>query len=339
MSGAPDPSAKLGEAIGPVAKTFTELGSQIGDSGFTEQWKCDGLWAAKVLADMLGQDWLGRFEARSSRPYLKFVLAPRLLPQLASTMEFAARLWLLSESPGLGDVRQHMRTQLEPGVMAHTNLQLEVAALEKRRSGAVAMEVDQGAGHWKPDVILSHAGASIGVECLRLSVADDVASHLGTPGGPEKVVDGWRRIAAKIFVKAGQPAQAGGWLRCELDDGMFADTPWFRSALAGMSLAERAAALWEGARQVMETTGSIHGIVLSSPAASGMGKPDETHRLPNGWVALRRGLPGGRTRETFIVRSSHAVDSEVEMWAALYDQEPTWLDSTLEIARTAGENP
>ena len=93
MSGALDPSAKLGEIIRSAAKTFTELGSQIGDSGFTEQWKRDALWATEVLADMLGEDLLGKFEAKS-RPYLKFVFVPHLLPQLASTVEFAARLWL-----------------------------------------------------------------------------------------------------------------------------------------------------------------------------------------------------------------------------------------------------
>jgi hypothetical protein len=317
----------------PVAKTFTELGAQIANSTLPGQWKGDGTWATGVLADALGEDWLGRFQAKS-QPYLKFVLAPHRLPQLASTVELAVRLRLLTGSPGLTDVLQHMRTQLEPGVMGHANLQLEIASLEIRRSGTVAMEVDQGPG-WKPDVMLSDAGTGIGVECLRLSVADDVASHLATPGGPEKVVDGWRRIEAKIIVKAGQPAQAGGWLRCELDDGMFADVPWFRSALSAMTLADKAATLAEGARQSMLTTGSIHGIVLGSPPASGVTGQDETNRLPGGCVALHRGLPGERTRETFIIPSDHAADSEPEMWTDLYDREPRWLSWGLPTAKAA----
>lgn len=45
-----------------------------------------------------------------------------------------------------------------------------------------------------------------------------------------------------------------------------------------MSLADKGATLAEGARQAMQTTGSIHGIVLSSPPASGMKGQDETHR-------------------------------------------------------------
>lgn len=66
MSGAVDPIAKLEEAIGPVARTFTELGAQIADSTLPEQWKGDGTWAAGVLADALGEDWLGRFRPSHS---------------------------------------------------------------------------------------------------------------------------------------------------------------------------------------------------------------------------------------------------------------------------------
>jgi hypothetical protein len=337
VSGAYDPTAKLEETIGPVARTFTELGAQIGNSSFAERWKREGIWATGVLADALGEDWLGKFQAKSA-PYLKFVLAPHLLPQLASSAELAARLQLLAASPGLADVRQHMRNQLEPGVMAHANLQLEVAALERRRSGTVALEVDQGPGNWKPDVVLSDASMPVGVECLRLGVADDLASHLGTVGAPEKVVDGWRRIGARIIVKAGQPAEAGGWLRCELDDGMFADKPWFTSALSAMPLTDKAATLAEGARQAMQTTGNIHGIVLSSPAASSANLQDETYQLQTCCIALRRELPGGRIRETFIIPTVYAADSEAEMWVELYDREATWLDWALPIAKATGKS-
>ncbi len=213
--------------------------------------------------------------------------------------------------------------------MAHANLQLEVAALERRRSGTVALEVDRGPGNWKPDVMLSHAGTLIGVECLRLGIADDIASHLATPGAPEKVIDGWRRIGAKIIVKAGQPAEAGGWLRCELDDGMFADQQWFTSALSAMPLAEKAAILAQGARESMQTTGSIHGLVLSSPARSSTGTQNKDHRIPEGGTSLCRELPGERSRETFIISSEHAADFESVMWAELYDEEPTWLEWAL----------
>lgn len=333
MSDRVDPTAKLEDAIGPIAKTFDELRNQIGSGNFQDQWKQDGIWATAVLASALGQDWLEKFRARSGTPYLKFVLAPRLLPQLAATVELAARLRLLAGSQGLADVRRQMRSQLEPGVMGHANLQLEVAALERRRSGSVVMESDRGPGNWKPDVVLSDTGTPIPVECLRLGVADDVASHLATPGAPEEVANGWRRIGAKIIPKAGQPAQAQGWLRCELDDGMFADQPWFTSGLSAMSLSDKATTLAEGVRESIQTVGNIHGIVLSSPAASGADAQDETHHLPGGCIAIRRGLPGERIRETFIVPSQHAVPSEPDIWAELYDQEPTWLDWALTTGR------
>jgi len=294
------------------------------------------MWAAEVLADALGQDWLDKFMATWGTPYLKFTLAPRLLPQLASTVEFAAHFQVLTGIAGLTDIRRQMRSQLEPGVMAHASLQLEVAALERRRSGTVALEVDRGPGNWKPDVMLSHAGTLIGVECLRLGIADDVASHLATPDAPAKVHDGWRRIGARIIVKAGQPAEAGGWLRCELDDGMFANQQWFTSALSAMSLAEKAAILAQGAHESMQTTGSIHGLVLSSPASSSIGTQNEDHRLPEGGISLRRELPGERSRETFIIPSEYAADSESEMWAELYAQEPTWLEWALSTIRTEG---
>jgi hypothetical protein len=338
LSDQADPTARLEAAIGPVAKTFDELGDQVRSSSFSDQWKRDGIWAAGVLADALGQDWLDKFRASWGTPYLKFILAPHRLPQLVATVEFAARLRLLAGSRGFTEVRRHMRSQLEPGVMAHANLQLEVAALEYRRSGTVAMAVDQGQGNWKPDVVVFHAGTTIGVECLRLGIADDVASHLATPDAPGKVADGWQRIGAKIIVKAGQPAQAGGWLRCELDDGMFADQPWFTSGLSTMSLPDKATILTQGARESMQTTGNLHGVVLASPAASGTNTRDEMHRMPAGCITLRRGLPGERIRETFIIPSEHAAGFEPDMWAELYDQEPTWLDWVLTTARAEDGN-
>jgi hypothetical protein len=102
MSGAADPVTRLEGAIGPVARTFTELRAQIANSTFTEQWKSDGTWATGVLADALREDWLGRFQAKSG-PYLKFVLAPHRLPQLASgTVMSCSRYTTPTTSRGCG---------------------------------------------------------------------------------------------------------------------------------------------------------------------------------------------------------------------------------------------
>ncbi|MGH3220080.1 MAG: hypothetical protein ACRDPY_15475 [Streptosporangiaceae bacterium] len=333
MSESPDSTARLEGVIGSVAKTFDELASQIGSSAFPEEWKEDGIWASGVLAGVLGPDWLDKFATESGTPYLRFVLAPHRLAQLAAMVEFAARLKLLAGSPGMSEIGRQMRRQLEPGVMGHASLQLEVAGLEYRRSGAAIMEATLASAGWKPDVLLYHGSTPIGVECLRLGISDEVASHLATPGAPERVIDAWQRIGARIIVKAAQPAQAGGWLRCELDDGMFADQPWFSSALVAMSLQDKAATLVSATRQSMQTIGDMHGVVLSSPATSDANARDETHRHPDSYISLRRRLPGERVRETFIIPSDHAAQSESDIWAELYDEESTWLAWALQLVK------
>jgi hypothetical protein len=332
MSDSSDVRAWLESVLGPVARTFAELGQQIGVGQFSEPWKQDGQWAAVALADALGADWPDQFATRSGAPYLKFALAPYMLAQLATTVELAARLKLLDGSQGFAAVRRQMRSNLEAGVMDHANLQMEVAALELRRSGTVVLEADLGAG-WKPDVLLAHESSPVGAECIRLGPAADVISHLATPGAPERVVDGWRRVGAMVIKKAGQPAQAGGWLRCELNDGMFAAHPWFSSALAAMPLPEKAATLTEGVREAMLTIGDMHGVVFSSPAMRSASVADERHQQPDAYIALRRTLPGERIRETFIIPSEHAADSESAAWYELYDQEPTWLHWALAAVR------
>jgi hypothetical protein len=325
-----DLTAKLEGALGPIARNFDELARMIAQSSLPVNWGRDGILATQGLADALRPDWMARFAARNGQPYLKFVLASYSLPHLVGIVELAARLKVLADSPGFTDVRRHMRSQLEPGTMNHSGLQLEVAALEKRRSGHVVMEYDQGEGNWKPDVVLSHLDAPIKVECFWLTIADEIASHLADPEAPERVVDGWRRVGAKIVVKAGQPAAAGGWLRCELDDGMFADQPWFSSALSDMPLSEKARVLSAGVRESMQIVGKVHGVVLSSPATSNPTGQEETHRLPDDCTTLRRRLPGGRIHEVFIIPSEYAAASEVDMWFELYDQEPSWLGWAME---------
>jgi hypothetical protein len=136
-----------------------------------------------------------------------------------------------------------------------------------------------------------------------------------------------------IIRKAGQPASAGGWLRCELNDGMFAAHPWFSSALAAMPLPDKTATLAEGVREAMLIIGDLHGVVFSSPAMRSASVPDETHHQQDAYIALRRALPGGRIRETFIIPSEHAADSESAAWDQLYDQEPTWLHWALAAVR------
>ena len=83
----------------------------------------------------------------------------------------------------------------------------------------------------------------------------------------------------------------------------------------------------------MLTIGDMRGVVFSSPAMRSASVPDERHHQPDAYIALRRALPGERIRETFIIPSEHAADSESAAWDELYDQEPTWLEWALAAVR------
>ena len=321
-------AARLEQVLGPIPKDFQDWGRMVnGNGSFSPSWRRNGIWAASVLAGSLGQDWMAKFTERESLPYLRFALAPKLLPNLAATVELALQIDLLKGVPGFSGVRRQIRSQPEDGVIGHARLQLEVAGLELRRSGAVILEYDRGPGKWKPDVVLSDQGRRVGVECRLLSPAVEVMEHMATPDAPEKVIDGWRRIGAMIFSKAGQPAGAGGWIRCELSEGMFVTSMAnFESTVASLPLAQKAEALGRGTRQAFETVGELHGIVWSSPVMHDSTSQNERHDPGNGDIALRARLPGNRIHEVFIIPNQYATESECEMWAELYSGESSWLE-------------
>lgn len=320
--------------LNAAPQTFADLGARIAAAVHPAPWSARGAWAADVLAGVLGNDWLGKFQQRYGQPYLNFVLAEHLLPRTVSLTELAAALRVLDGSQGMGTVLSQMRSQLEPGVVNSARLQFEVAALEKRRSGNVAMEVDRGPGNWKPDVMLSCGPGPFGVECLYLSMGADVADHFRDAATAGAEVDGWKRIGAKLATKAGQPAQDGGWLRCHLDDGMFANEAYMQSALVTMPLERRGTQLAQGALEQMAISGNIHGVVFSGLPRQQASQSDEEHNLPDGAIALRRVLPGGRVRETFIIPNTGTANSERDVWFELYDQEPSWLQWALEQLRS-----
>ncbi|HEV2347945.1 MAG TPA: hypothetical protein VGS97_27910 [Actinocrinis sp.] len=329
MSGSTDPTARAADFIRTAPRTFADLSTKINASTYPELWKSRGVWASGVLAEVLGDDWPGKFQAKAKQPYLRFALAPYTLQHVASLVEFAARLRVLDGSPGLPTVLRQMRSQLEAGVINSARLQFDVAALEKRRSNTVALEVDRGPRNWKPDVMLAHGESPIGVECLYMGVGDEVAVQLQKSAAEGAEIDGWKRIGAKLATKAGQPAQDGGWLRCELDEGMFANEPFMKSALAAAPLEHKGAQLAQGALEQMAISGDIHGVVFSGLPGNPASKEDEAHSLPDGSVALRRTLPGERIRETFIIPNAGTASPECKVWLNLYDDEPSWLQWAL----------
>jgi len=322
----------LGSFLSAAPQTFADLEAKITASRHPEPLKSQGAWAARVLAGTLGDDWPGKFQQRSGHPYLTFALAPFLPKQATTLVELAAQLHLLQGTSGLPTILRQIQTDLQPGVMNSARLQFEVAALEKRRNATVMLEVDRGPGNWKPDVMLSNGQESFGVECLYLSVGEDVLDQFRTSAPDDTELDGWKRIGAKLATKAGQPAQDGGWLRCHLDDGMFANEPFMRSALMADPLERKGEQLAQGALEQMAISGDIHGVVFSGLPNISDAQADETCRLTNGSILLRRRLAGERFREIFIIPNVRTMSSEIDAWFELYDQEPSWLPWALEQA-------
>lgn len=62
MSNGNKAASRLEAALGPLPKTFQELGPMVEQNGsFSPDWRRNGVWAAEILSDGLGQDWMARF--------------------------------------------------------------------------------------------------------------------------------------------------------------------------------------------------------------------------------------------------------------------------------------
>lgn len=309
---------------------WEELRTKIEASNFSDRWRSDGIWSTDILEAELGKDWLNRYASgNGGNPFPKANLAPQWRPALAWIIEFAARLIVLKNMPGLNKVLKNVVTQSDNGAVSHAALQLEVASLELRRVGKVQMELSNGEGHWSPDVLVARDSKStFGVECFTMSIGYVVEDFLRNQENGVEVsdrVDGWRRVASRIIEKCAQ-AQTEGWLRVELDDGLFQNRRWYREDFTDESLENNAKHFCRLLRESIEgQCGELHGVVLSSPPMV-----ESLHaasvNLGDGMVALRRHLPAGRVRETFVVPLSQFATSEAEIFEQLYDSEPTWLD-------------
>jgi hypothetical protein len=103
--------------------------------------------------------------------------------------------------------------------------------------------------------------------------------------------------------------------------------------LVHRSLAERLAVLGPSLREEIEPFPHIAGIILTPGrmwAPSTM--QDETCEIPgfDSAVALRRLLPPGHMRETYIVARSGSPDGDVATFSAWFEGEAIWLDWAFE---------
>ena len=330
-----DAIAKLEQLLGGIPETWEELAEKIGNSNSPAEWRRTGIWATEVLSGILGEAW--NLSDRDETPYLRFVLAPQSLPQLVAMVEMAARIKVLEDTPGAPGIYKSMRRDRRIEVIRHAWLQLEVAGLEKRRTGQVTLELDRGDGNWKPDVVIAgETDDPIYTECLWMTMSDEATKYLASSGKEPAVIDYWRRVIPRIVSKSGQPAQDGGWLRVEMDSGFFSRDqkllPPAKSDFAFKSLVDKTQEVQDELRLVFEVVGPVHGIVLSSPPMDALIGVDEECEPPGGVMGLRRHLPGNRVRETFIIPNPRADSSpEPSIWFELYDQEPAWLDWALNI--------
>lgn len=144
---------------------------------------------------------------------------------------------------------------------------------------------------------------------------------------------GWPRVEARLLQKATQSARAGGgWLRTDLMDGTWQFTPW-----ASASLDEKTGEISKLIKPVLARVDGVAGIVISSGACVAQGAfPGLSTRTADRCYGFVRPLPGHRVRETMIIPVTAAGRSEADIWAGLYNTEPTWLDWALSQAGLPG---
>jgi hypothetical protein len=166
--------------------------------------------------------------------------------------------------------------------------------------------------------------------------------------GPTVNTEVWRRVGTRIAEKAKQTIGSRAWLRIDDTGSLLRLTD--RSAqplhiLLGDLQANASAALAD--------TPHVRGIVLSGGAAinagnsreeSAWGQAESTmlietarlsrHALADGPAAMRRLLPGGRSRLTFVLPSPHpqlilpaGTGLQPGLW---YHHEPSWLTQALQ---------
>jgi hypothetical protein len=161
----------------------------------------------------------------------------------------------------------------------------------------------------------------------------EAAQHKSSFAGPVVTGRGNDRLGAILRKKAEQAVAAGAtWIRADVLDGLWQFTQW-----AGWSLHNKGEAIAREVRQALSPVEGIDGAVLSCGPAMAQGDfAGESTRLSEGGFAVRRTFPPCRVRETVVVLLRGEQESAADLWVALYDGEPDWLDWAL---KTVGLPP
>jgi hypothetical protein len=121
--------------------------------------KAAGCWALDVLEGVLGTDWVAKAVTREGRVPDPFLHASMHAVAFAQTLEWALRLHVLKGVPGMGRVRSQLAGDARSDRRAHTNLQLEVAALALREGLLTSVESGVHQGGPPADLMLTESMA------------------------------------------------------------------------------------------------------------------------------------------------------------------------------------
>lgn len=150
--------------------TWDALRTQMSRSGISPSWSTAGLWALDTLEEMLGEAWVNEIWKRGELP--PFIgLSWSHTQAMLELMEFALKLDVLRHVRGAASVRRECRTDLQRVRAAHTQLQLEVAALARDTTDLVALEARQASGY-VADVEFAVNGAQVPVETFVVGVPE-----------------------------------------------------------------------------------------------------------------------------------------------------------------------
>jgi hypothetical protein len=107
----------------------------------SDAWRLAGSWAIDVLEDELGTDWPRTVVSKSSEGSAgELALVAGHTIAYTNLLELALRLTLLSKVPGFAKARRPIATDPRIDQLAHSRIQLEVAALAEQAECLGALE-------------------------------------------------------------------------------------------------------------------------------------------------------------------------------------------------------
>ena len=200
---------------------------------------------------------------------------------------------------------------------ARLNAVMDVAATDEllEKVEAVAVRVGEGGAV----EVVAVPGASVEVSTRDIEVGETSFR------GPLLQRDESRRIVTRLRRKAlrAAPGALPLWLRVDELAGLFQITQW-----ATWELPRKLVNLQRLIQASLTAHNQVQGVILSSGAGQSFGPVvGESCRVDSS-VGLRRQLPGGRARETFII-SLTASRGEVADIVSWYDVEDDWLGQAL----------